>query len=104
VLAFDEQENPESPVFPTAPFPAATQRVTVGGSAFPLTTASGWLFLNLNTTVAGQASGLTDPMAAQNWVTVLNRVQQGPNGGRYDVGYRAVRMDSARNASHNTIP
>jgi hypothetical protein len=102
VLAFDEQENPESPTFPSAPFPAATQRVTVAGANFPLTTASGWLYLNLSTTVPG-VSGLTDLAAAQAWVTVLHRVQQGPNGGRYDVGYRAIRLDSARTASHLTI-
>jgi hypothetical protein len=100
VVAFDEQENIESPTFPSAPFPGATQRVTVASSAFPLTTASGWLYLNLNTVVPGGGSGLTDPTAAQAWVTVLNRVQQGPNGGRYDVGFRAIRMDSARSASH----
>jgi hypothetical protein len=100
VVAFDEEENIESPTFPSQPFPAATQRVTVGGSTFPLTTSSGFLFLNLNTVVPGSGLGLTDPTAAQAWVTVLNRVQQGPNGGRYDVAYRAVRMDSARSASH----
>lgn len=100
VLAFDEQEMIESPTFPSAPFPAATQRVTVASTAFPLTTSSGWLYLNLNTVVPSAVSGLTDPAAAQAWVTVLNRVQQGPNGGRYDVAYRAIRLDSARSASH----
>ena len=84
------RRTPKSPTFTSAPFPAATQRVTVASSAFPLTTSSGWLFLNLNTVVAGGGIGLTDPAAAQAWVTVLNRVQQGPNGGRYDVGYRAI--------------
>jgi hypothetical protein len=100
VTAFDEQENPETPTFSAAPFPAATQRVTVNDSNFALTASTGWLFLNLNTVVAGGGVGLSDPTAAQAWVTVLNRVQQGPNGGRYDVGYRAVRMDSARAPSH----
>ncbi len=100
VVAFDEQENAESPTFSTPPFPGATQRVTVGSAAFPLTTSSGWLFLNLNTVVPGAGGGLTDPAAAQAWVTVLNRVQQGPNGGRYDVAYRATRLDRANSASH----
>jgi hypothetical protein len=100
VTAFDEQENPETPVFSAAPFPAATQRVTVNDSNFALTASTGWLFLNLNTVVAGGGVGLADPTTAQAWVTVLNRVQQGPNGGRYDVGYRATRMDSARAPSH----
>lgn len=100
VVAFDEQENTESPTFATPPFPGATQRVTVGSAAFPLTTSAGWLFLNLNTVVPGAGGGLTDSAAAQAWVTVLNRVQQGPNGGRYDVAYRATRLDSARDARH----
>jgi hypothetical protein len=103
VVAFDEQENIESPTFPSAPFPAATQRVTVASSAFPLTTASGWLYLNLNTVVPGAGGGLIDSTAAQAWVTVLNRVQQGPNGGRFDVAYRATRLDSARAASHQVL-
>jgi hypothetical protein len=103
VTAFDEQENPETPTFATAPFPAATQRVTVNDSNFALTASTGWLFLNLNTVVPGGGLGLTDTAAAQAWVTILNRVQQGPNGGRYDVGYRAVRMDSARAPSHTVL-
>jgi hypothetical protein len=103
VTAFDEQENAETPTFATAPFPAATQRVTVNDSNFALTASTGWLFLNLNTVVPGGGVGLADPVAAQAWVTILNRVQQGPNGGRYDVGYRAVRMDSARAASHQVL-
>jgi hypothetical protein len=103
VVAFDEQENTESPTFSSAPFPAATQRVTLASAAFPLTTSTGWLFLNLNTVVPGGGLGLTDPAASQAWVTVLNRVQQGPNGGRYDVAYRATRLDSARNASHAVL-
>jgi hypothetical protein len=104
IVAFDEQEQAEAPSFSSAPFPAATQRVTLASSQFPLTTSSGWLYLNLNTTVAGAGGGLTDPAAAQAWVTVLSRVQQGPNGGRYDVGFRAVRIDSARSASHLLLP
>ena len=94
VLAFDEQEVPELPSFSAQPFPGATQKVTVASAALPLTTSSGWLYLNLNT---------TNVDANQAWVTVLHRVQQGPNGGRYDVGYRAVRLDSARNPSHLVI-
>jgi hypothetical protein len=102
VVAFDEEENTESPTFTSQPFPAATQRVTLASTAFPLTTSSGWLYLNLNTSIVAPI-GLTDPAAAQNWVTVLNRVQQGPNGGRYDVGYRATRFDNANTTSHITL-
>jgi hypothetical protein len=103
VVAFDEEENTESPTFTSEPFPAATQRVTVASTAFPLTTSSGWLYLNLNTNVGAGVIGLNDLGAAQAWVTVLNRVQQGPNGGRYDVGYRATRFDSANNTLHVTL-
>jgi hypothetical protein len=94
VLAFDEQEIPEAPVFTSQPFPGATQKVTVGGTSLPLTTSSGWLYLNLNPNTLEEA---------QAWVSVWHRVQQGPNGGRYDAGYRAVRLDSASSASHLVI-
>jgi hypothetical protein len=101
VRAFDEQENTEAVTSPTRVFPAATQRVSVSTTSLPVSFASGWLFLNLNTVVAAAgANPPEDPAAAQAWVTVLQRVRQGPNGGRYEVGYRAVRLDSAQNASH----
>jgi hypothetical protein len=106
VRAMDEQERQETLTFsPTSlPFPAVTQRVTVGSSTLPITTASGWIYLNLNTTVAGAPGPPEDPAASQGWVSVLQRVQQGPNGGRYDVGFRAIRLDSAENPTHTTIP
>lgn len=106
IRAFDEQEESELPSFaPSAPpFPGATQRVAVGSSALPLTFASGWLFLNLNTNVTQAGSNpLSDPLSTQGWVSVLQRVQQGPNGGRYDVGTRAIRLDSARTPAHVVI-
>jgi hypothetical protein len=105
IRAFDEQEHIETPTFATPPFPAATQKVTVANASFPLTAGSGFLYLNLNTTVpAAGTNPPEDPAAAQAWVSVLQRVQQGPNGGRYDVGYRAIRLDSAQQASHAVIP
>jgi hypothetical protein len=103
IRAFDEQEHLEAPAFATPPFPAATQRVTVGSTALPTTAFAGWLYLNLNTT-GGSPNPPEDTAAAQAWVTVLQRVQQGPNGGRYDVGFRAIRLDSAATASHFQIP
>jgi len=104
IRAINEQEQQETLTFTTTqPFPAVTQRVTVGSSALPVTSASGWLFLNLNTTVPSSPNPPEDPAAAQAWVTILQRVQQGPNGGRYDVGFRAIRLDSAESASHFTI-
>lgn len=107
ILAFNEQEGTEVPAFPAAspPFPGATQRVRVGFSEIPISFESGWLFLNLNTPVAGQEPGLTDPVAAQAWVSVLHRVQQGPNGGGYTTGFRqATLLDSARHARHLIVP
>jgi hypothetical protein len=101
VRAFDEQEETEVVGSPANLFPAATQRVAVSSANLPVTIASGWLFLNLNTAVASAgANPPEDPAAAQAWVTVLQRVQQGDNGGRYDVGHRAIRLDNAQNASH----
>ena len=105
VLAFDEQENVESASAGGAtPFGAVTQRVALGGAALPVTPASGWLHLNLNTQPAAQVTGLSDAFAAQAWVTVLHRVYQGPTGGRYDAGFRAIRLDSARKPNTGTIP
>lgn len=105
IRTFDEQEGSELPTFVQQPFPAMAQRVTLATTSFPTTFAAGWLYLNLNTTVAAAgANPSEDSAAAQAWVTVLQRVQQGPNGGRYDVGHRAIRLDSARDASHVTIP
>jgi hypothetical protein len=91
------------PAFSAPPFPGMTQRVALANAAFPLTAYSGWLFLDLNTTIAGNPNPSEDTAAAQAWVTILQRVQQGPNGGRYDVGFRAIRLDSAETASHATI-
>ena len=76
----------------------------VSSAGIPLTIRSGWLFLNLNTAVTGVGSNPPeDPLATQAWVTVVQRVLQGANGGRYDVGFRAIRFDTARIASHVTI-
>ena len=101
VAAFDEQENAED-LGATPVFGAATQRVSVTTS-LPATAESGWLYLNLNAAPAGQVPGLAAPDAAQAWVTVLHRVYQGPTGGRYDVGFRAIRLDSARTPSNRVI-
>jgi hypothetical protein len=106
IVTFDEQEHPEIPLpIPLAPqppnpglipFPAETQRVGVDSAALPVGFDSGWLFLNLNTTVApAGASPPEDPAAAQAWVTVVH-----DSRGRYSVGYRAVQLDSAEQASH----
>ena len=68
----------------------------MGSDALPVTKESGWLYLDLNVAPAGQVPGLSTPLAAQAWVSVLHRVHQGPTGGRYDAGVHAIRFDSAR--------
>jgi hypothetical protein len=106
LVIFDEQEQPQVaqsfPVSPQppgdtlVPFPAEAQSVHVGGSALPVPFDFGWLYLDLNTTVAA-AAGLPpeDPAAAQAWVTARLTAQ-----GRFSVGYPAVKLDSACTALH----
>ncbi len=107
IVVFDEQENPEIPVlppippFPTStltPFTAAAQITKVGGSDFPVTTASGWIYMNLNTTIVG-ASGPSDLAANQGWVDMVLESK-----GKYSASYRATSFDSARNANRIFIP
>jgi len=105
VVIFDEQEHPVVPiVFPFAPqppvatiipFPAATQRVKVGGPALPVPFNFGWLYLNLNTTVAGSPNPPVDPAAAQGWVTTVDDAS-----GRFSLGYPAIQLDSATSVKH----
>jgi hypothetical protein len=98
IVVFDEQEQAEQPTFASPPFPGVTQRVRLATADFPITFMSGMVHLNLNTVVlAGPGPPLVDPSAAQAWVTVVQRVLQGPNGGRYEAGFPAIRLDSARN-------
>jgi len=106
IVIFDEQEHPVTPtsvpVSPQPPstglipFPAETQRTQVGGSALPVPYDFGWLYLDLNTTVAA-APGLPpiDPAAAQAYV-----IATFASNGHYAVGVDAIRLDSACAASH----
>ena len=104
---FDEQEGFETvvtaPFAPQPPggasvavFPQGTQRVQVG-TQLPTTKTLGWLFLNLNVTVAGSANPPEDPTASQAWVSVHMK-----GSGRYGVGWHATQLDSARDAQHFT--
>ena len=106
IVIFDEEENPELPAtFPISPqppgeflvpFPAEAQRVEVDSSALPVAPPFGWLFLNLNTTVAAAGSNPPeDPAAAQAWVTATMDAE-----GRFSVGFDAIRLDDACNAAH----
>ena len=109
IVIFDEQEHPQVPqTFPVSPqpaqsgiipFPAETQSTLVGGAAFPVPYKFGWLFLNLNTTVAAAGSvPPEDPAAAQAWVEAVMSAL-----GRYSVGFDAIKLDSACTASHTRI-
>jgi hypothetical protein len=106
LVIFDEQEQPvTTPAFPVSPqpqqqglipFPAEAQRVQVGGADLPVPFDFGWLYINLNTSVAPAGSvPPEDPAAAQGWVYVTMRAQ-----GRFSVGFDAVQLDSACSASH----
>jgi len=106
IVIFDEQEQPMvTSTFPVSPqpqqqglipFPAEAQRVQVGGLDLPVPFDFGWLYLNLNTTVAPAGPvPPEDPAADQAWVYVTMRAQ-----GRFSVGFDAVQLDSACSASH----
>src|SRR6185295_2286827 len=80
------------------PFPAVTQRVHVGGPRLPVPFPFGWLYLDLNTTVAAAGSNPPeDSQAAQGWVTVLMEAN-----GHFGVGFDALKLDSACQAKHLT--
>jgi hypothetical protein len=126
VVIFDEQENPSipttfpiSPQPPTAqfnPFPAETQLAQVNGASLPVPFPYGWLFLDLNTSVAAAGNNPPeDPAAAQAFVSIImsaepptavhgeSQAKINPIGGRYSVGFDAVKLDSAIRASHAGI-
>jgi len=109
IVIFDEQEHPEVPqTFPFSPqppgdtinpFPAEAQRTDVDGEDLPVPFDFGWLYLNLNTTVAAAgANPPEDPAAAQAWIeTVMDA------DGRFSVGFDAIQLNNATNASHTLI-
>jgi len=106
IVIFDEQEHPSipppcqvSPCVPNtqgSPFPAETQRVQVNGAAFPVPFVFGWLFLDLNSGPIGgppnpgQTPGLTDPAAAQAWVTSTYS-----SNGHFSVAVEGIQLDNA---------
>jgi hypothetical protein len=110
LVIFDEQEQPQVPQsFPVSPqppqtglipFPAEAQRTRVGGADLPVPFDFGWLYLDLNTTVAAAgANPPEDPAAAQAWVTIEMQAQ-----GRFSVGFDAIQLDSACTALHFGVP
>jgi hypothetical protein len=107
IVIFDEQEHPQVPAtFPFSPpppvnalvpFPAEAQRTRVNGPALPVPYLYGWLYLDLNTTVASAGSNPPiDSRAAQAYVisVVSSRVQSG-------AAIDAILLDSACAANHN---
>ncbi len=109
IVIFDEQEHPQvAQTFPVSPqppqngiipFPAEAQSTAVGGASFPVPYKFGWVFLDLNSTVAAAGSvPPEDPAAAQAWVEVVMSAL-----GRYSVGFDAIKLDSACTASHTLI-
>jgi hypothetical protein len=108
IVIFDEEENPDVPqTFPISPqppdisispFPAEAQRTAVNGDLLPVPFDFGWLYLNLNTTVAAAGNNPPeDPAAAQAWVTGVMDAD-----GRFSVGFDAITLDDACNALHFT--
>jgi hypothetical protein len=109
LVLFDEQERATvrasqstSPTVNGAAFPAATQKVRTGVGQFPIPYQSGWMYLNLNTTVTPQAAGLTDPAAEQAWVAVVRELPAGTFGNVGAAGGPAFRLDSAAAPLHFT--
>ena len=107
VVVFDEEENfevPEgctiSPCPPTqgiSPFPYEAQRTAVGGQTLPATPDFGWIFLNLNTVVAGSQVPFEPLM--QNWVTVVMDAE-----GRFSVGFDAIQLGNVTAADVTNDP
>jgi len=117
IVVFDEQEHAEVPppcpfaaggqpstapsqCPPAAfvlPFPAATQRVHVGGAYLPVPYKFGWLDLDLNWSDASLtgANPPADPKAGQAWVVVAES-----SHGHFAVAFDAHRLDSACAANH----
>jgi hypothetical protein len=94
IIAFDWEEGVQL-LAGLRPFPAAAQRVTVGGSAFPVPHKLGWAYLNLNATVSG---GQFNPFK-QSAVLALHRLDPGT----FSSGVHAVQLDNASNPNGDII-
>jgi hypothetical protein len=107
IVVFDEEENAEVPLLPAIPplpaetilpFQGATQKVRLGTEEFPISFPRGWVYLNLNSVVVGQSAGLSDPAAAQAFVTMVHGTK------RHPIAVRATALDDANDASHVILP
>jgi hypothetical protein len=103
-VVFDEQEHPLTnaecttspcPTSTSVVCPAETQRVTVGGPSLIVNSDFGWIYFDLNTTIAGDPNPPVDPAAAQAWV-----ISTLSSNGHFAVGLDAIRLDSACAANH----
>lgn len=104
IEAFDEEENVVGDVPDgfggltkpdrTSVAPAATNRASINSPEFFVLFDFGWLFLNMNATVAGDFF----PGVSQSFVTVLHR------SAASDVGLNAVPMDNANEPLHQNPP
>jgi hypothetical protein len=90
--------SPQPPGTGLDPFPAATQRTVINSADLPVPFNSGWIFADLNTTVAGNPNPPFDPAAAQGWL-----IYDMDSDGRFTVGYEGIRLDSACAPNH-TVP
>lgn len=96
VVAFDEQENPEtlctvSPCIPTYEhFPFETQRVSVVD--FGYSAQSGWLLLDLNHSY--EDGGVHYKVPAQAWVVAVHSAE-----GRFSAGLPAIQLDNLCNVN-----
>ncbi|HVR09907.1 MAG TPA: hypothetical protein VMW75_17820 [Thermoanaerobaculia bacterium] len=106
-VIFDEEEHGVIPGLcgefpclapppPFIPFPAAAQRVRVGSAALAVPFSFGWLYLDLNNTVASAGPNPpVDPAAQQAWVVATQSSNL-----RFAVALDAFRLDDACAANH----
>jgi len=65
----------------------------------PVPFAKGWIYLNLNTTVAQAGSNPPeDPAMAQAWVIAVQDA-----GGRFSLSHPATNLDSAVETTHTPV-
>jgi hypothetical protein len=106
IVAFDSQEHAFVPATDinspeqtgSGPLPAAVQRIQIGGPLLPVPYSFGWLYLNLNTSIA--AAGAVPPAdatAAQAWVSAIYNT---PGTTSYSSAADAAHFDSACSANH----
>lgn len=106
IVAFD-QKSSVTTLTSYRPFARATQIVTLGSAELPVPFSQGFLYLNLNTAVAGaESSPLEDPNAAQSWVEVIEEERDTGNygvRGRSAIGKPATCLSNASSTTHALI-